>query len=123
MTKDDVSVVYGGYSLFFKEITLVWSLPSPFISSCSDKLVLLDRSSAVMRHRPFPRGPLWDGLVIGDYFVMSSEKIAAAPSAARPVAALDCAEETCRAHQVKGSDDKTVRSADHFQGHWCRDSF
>jgi hypothetical protein len=46
---------------------------------------------------------------------MSSEKIAAAPSAARPVAALDCAEETCRAHQVKGSDDKTVRSADHFK--------
>lgn len=76
---------------------------------------LLDAESQILRHHPFPRGPVWQGLVIDDYFAISCEPAGSAASGAASVAALDRAEEIYSKEKVLGSDDKTVRGAEAFK--------
>ena len=70
---------------------------------------LLVEDSEVVRHAPFPQGPLWEGLIIDDFFVVSQEKICSAPLSSASVACLVRAEELYLKHRKNGSDDKTVR--------------
>ena len=63
----------------------------------------------------FPRGPLWQGLVIDDYFVISRERASAKSSQAESVRRLEEAEKINEAAGVFGSDDKTIRGAESFK--------
>ena len=75
---------------------------------------LLVEESHVLRHRPFPTGPVWQGLVIDDFFVVSKEpRNSFAPSKASKI--LDTAEAIYHEHEVLGSDDKTIRDESNFK--------
>eukprot|EP00438_Fugacium_kawagutii_P027393 Skav208440 [mRNA] locus=scaffold1952:165682:170177:- [translate_table: standard] len=76
---------------------------------------LLDPDTTICRHRPFPKGPVWQGLVIDDYFVVSREKTANDKFAAASLKYLEVAEDTYKADGVIGSDDKTVRGEECFK--------
>ena len=75
---------------------------------------LLDEASTVLRHRPYPRGPLWQGLVIDDYFVVSREPVNGAVESSASVRCLDAAEQIYERAGVFGSPEKTVRGAENF---------
>ena len=64
--------------------------------------------SHILRHHPFPRGPVWQGIVIDDFFAISLED-ARLPSCS--AASVD----VYAKEKVLGSDDKTVRGAEAFK--------
>ena len=66
------------------------------------------------RQVPFPEGPLWEGLVIDDFFAVSCDRIGSQPKASLSMKSLAVAEETYSRHGVFGSDEKTVRGAERF---------
>ena len=76
---------------------------------------LLSSDETILGHHVFPRGPLWQGLVIDDYFVISREKENAKSSSAKSVQHLERAEQIYKDAGVFGSDDKTIRGAESFK--------
>ena len=76
---------------------------------------LLGSSSNILRHNPFPRDGLWEGLVIDDYFVISREAAGDDSNEAKSVKCLERAEGIYETHGVIGSPDKTVRAAEAFK--------
>ena len=73
---------------------------------------LLDEDSVILRNHLFPEGPVWQGLVIDDFFTLSREKITASPAEAASVALLHRAERAYAKAKVIGSDDKTISGSD-----------
>ena len=69
----------------------------------------------LLRHRPFPSGGEWQGLVIDDFFSISAERIGTPVESTRSAAALQAAEAAYSAVGVFGSDEKTVRGAETFK--------
>ena len=75
---------------------------------------LLSESSQLQSKRPFPRGPLWEGLVIDDYFSISQERVGSDGD----TLAFRCFKRAAQAyadHQVLGSSEKDVVNSDHFR--------
>ena len=108
LLESDISEVYGGFKSLFQgdHLGVEFALAS---HSCLLKTRgLLQADSTILRHHPFPQGPLWQGLVIDDFFCISREAAGLDSSKAASVAALEKAEEIYRDHQVRGSDDRTV---------------
>eukprot|EP00435_Cladocopium_sp_Y103_P053894 s978_g17.t1 len=76
---------------------------------------LLEEDSWVRRHHPFPVGPLWQGVVIDDFFCVSKEAAATPNLEAASVRCLEKAEEIYKEQDVLGSDEKTVRGEENFK--------
>ena len=76
---------------------------------------LLHHDSNILRGQPFPRGPIWEGFVIDDYFVLSRGPARSSWKEARSVALLERAEDVYNKAGVIGSDDKTVRGSQFFK--------
>ena len=67
----------------------------------------------VLRHSTFPAGPVWEGLVIDDYFVVSCDRDDGSTPAS--LAYLEKAEKAYMRHKVVGSDEKTIRADSRFK--------
>eukprot|EP00438_Fugacium_kawagutii_P017058 Skav216351 [mRNA] locus=scaffold2385:191031:215658:- [translate_table: standard] len=111
----DVKRVYVGFKSLYQgdHLGVEYALSSHF--EVLRQRGLFQSGSTIMRRRPFPEGPLWQGLVIDDFFAVSREPVANDVSAARSVERLEVAEETYAEEKMIGSDDKTVRGSDAFK--------
>ena len=76
---------------------------------------LLHEDEVVRSHQLFPRGPVWQGLVIDDFFCISCEPSHQSTEAAVSVSRLEAAERAYAQHEVRGSDEKTIRGAEIFK--------
>jgi hypothetical protein len=76
---------------------------------------LLGEETTVYRHRPFPQGGLWQGLVIDDYFAVSKEGLSHNPEDSTAARCLDRAEAIYDRAGVFGSPEKTVRAKENFK--------
>lgn len=76
---------------------------------------LLRDDTTILRGRPLPNGPCYEGLVIDDYFSVSREPAFVPPECSLAVANLEKAEEIYKAEKVMGSDEKTVRGEERFK--------
>ena len=112
---DKVEKVYGGFKSLFQGDHLGVEYALSAHSNLLRSFGLLGADVNVLRHHPFPKGPMWQGLVIDDFFCISREQANVDNLASASVAALVRAEEIYTAHQVLGSDDKTVRGAEVFK--------
>ena len=74
LSKKHVDKVYAGFNSLFQgdHLGVEYALVSH--TDLLQQHGLLSRDSHVLRHTPFPRGPLWQGLVIDDFFAVSCEK-------------------------------------------------
>ena len=72
---------------------------------------LLDSESCVVANRPFQGRGLLQGLVIDDYFALSSFKCESKPSVTRDAECFDAAQGCYQKHQLLGSADKDQRSS------------
>ena len=76
---------------------------------------LLDETTTIYRHHVFPRPPLWQGLVIDDFFSVSTELSAVPNHLAKSVGLLEQAEKAYKHEAIIGSDEKTVRGEENFK--------
>lgn len=72
---------------------------------------LLPASETILGHHPFPRGPIWQGIVIDDFFTISCDQASTPNLEAVSAKILERAEEIYSNEGVFGSDDKTVKGA------------
>ena len=75
---------------------------------------LLTSESRLMSKHPFPRGPVWQGLVIDDFFAISRERNG---SQEKPLSStcLLKAKAAYEKHQVLGSPEKDIEGSSHFK--------
>ena len=76
---------------------------------------LLQDDETILRGKPFPVGPVWQGVVIDDFFTVSCEPAGSDPKLSRAVGYLNTAEELYARHSILGSDEKTVRGDELFK--------
>ena len=115
LTKGEITNVYPGFKSLFQGDHLGVEFALSSHTTLLQSGGLLDDSSIILRHQPFPRGPVWEALVIDDYVVVSREKAGFCPGEAKSVIALEKAEEVYRESKVFGSDEKTVRGDERFK--------
>ena len=103
--------VYVGFKSLFQgdHLGVEYALQSH--SSLLEWGGLLSEGRVIKRNHAFPVGPTWEGLVIDDYFTLSTEKVSTDPLRARSVELLEIAEEIYQKAGVLGSDDKTIRGS------------
>lgn len=111
----DVSEVWVGFKSLFQGDHLGVEFALSGHAQLLRQGGLLRDASRIQRHHPFPAGPLWEGLVIDDYFAISREPAALPPAEAHSVSQLDMAEEIYDEVGVFGSPDKTVRGSEVFK--------
>ena len=111
--KDTIKEVYGGFSSLFQgdHLGVEYALDSHChaLQTCG----LLADGETVLRGVPFPPGPLWQGLVIDDYFSISRESLGSYHKP-RALLCLETAEICYKKEGILGSDEKTIRGADLF---------
>lgn len=107
--------VYAGFRSLFQgdHLGVEYALQSH--TSLLQRAGLLTDNTLVLRNHAFPRGPLWEGLVIDDYFILSREKVGGNSRLARSVELLGVAEEAYKKAGALGSDDKTISGSDHLK--------
>eukprot|EP00435_Cladocopium_sp_Y103_P016191 s1218_g4.t1 len=112
---EDVTEVYAGFNSLFQGDHL--GVEYALASHCNmlKEGGLLDPETFIERHRVFPRGSLWQGVVIDDYFVVSRECVTTCNSSAKSVECLSKAEAIYSKHGVIGSDEKTLRGLENFK--------
>ena len=76
---------------------------------------LMDGSSVIKGHSPFPVGPLYQGLCIDDYFCLSVQDPSADPARCEAVQRLDRAKQQYHKHEVLGSPEKDINGSSHFK--------
>ena len=76
---------------------------------------LLRPEHCVLRHQPFPRGRVWEGVVIDDFSVISGEPASSNNHLPVSLQHLEQAEATYASEEVSGSDEKAVRGAEAFK--------
>ena len=112
--KDIVHVHCGFKSLFQGDhLGVEFALESH--ASLLKRSGLLIPEEEILAHHPMPAGPVWQGLVIDDFFSISCERADSDPQSAVSVARLDKAEAAYSKAGVFGSDEKTVRGAEDFK--------
>ena len=115
LAPSDITTVYAGFGSLFQGDHL--GVEYALASHCQmlQEGGLLEADSTVLSHRPFPQGPVWQGVVIDDYFVVSRERAEEDCISAESVKKLAKAEKIYERHKVLGSDEKTVRGAEVFK--------
>ena len=106
--------VYVGFSSLFQGDHLGVEFALSSHTSLLQKKGLLKPQTQILGHHPFPLGPLWEGLVIDDYFAIGLQRI---NEKASPVV-MDCFKSAKQAYseeEVLGSDAKDVVNSDHFK--------
>ena len=103
-----VTRVWGGFKSLFQgdHLGVEYALESH--AGVLRKAGLLCDQGNILQHQRFPRGPLWECLVIDDYCAISAEKNGSA-DLPRSVACLEKAEDVYKRDGIIGSDEKTVR--------------
>ena len=76
---------------------------------------LLCDDCTIYNHAPCPTGPVWEGLVIDDWFCISKESESTPTPEAASVKRLAVAERIYAENGVLGSDEKTIRGAETFK--------
>ena len=108
-----ITEVYGGFSSLFQgdHLGVEYALDSH--AGALQAGGLLNDKETVYRNCPFPQGPVWQGLVIDDFFAVSLED---ANSCSKPASVdrLETAEKIYEAENILGSDEKTVRGNNIF---------
>ena len=69
----DVKKVYAGFKSFFQgdHLGVEYALASH--SQMLTEAGLLQPRRCILRHHAFPRGPVWEGVVIDDFYTISRE--------------------------------------------------
>ena len=115
LAPDEIESVYAGFrSLFQGDHLGVEYALSSHCQMLRDG-GLLQEATLVERGRAFPHGPLWEGVVIDDFFSGSREKHHVPSSEALSVKHLEQAEKIYLEEAVLGSDEKTVRGEEKFK--------
>ena len=112
---DDLREVYVGFKSLFQGDHLGVEYALSAHQTMLQRSGLLQGSSQMLRHVPFPEGPLWEGLVIDDFFAISCDKVGKPVGDSLSMASLSRAEETYLRHGVFGSDEKTVYGSERFK--------
>lgn len=76
---------------------------------------LLADGSRILGNHPFPLGPVYEGLVIDDYYVLSCERSSVCLEESPSVAAFDRAIQHYAKLEVLGSPEKDIRGSVHFK--------
>lgn len=76
---------------------------------------LLDDSQFIRGRKPFPVGPVWQSLVIDDFFSISRETASSNPEESKSVACWKTAKQLYKNDAVLGSDEKDIVGSDDFQ--------
>ena len=120
LCEKDIKTVWAGFRSLFQGD----HLGVEFVLSSHANLLrsngLLDPCTTILRHHVFPRGQLWQGLVIDDYFAVSCEEGGKKSEESVAVQCLDLAEETYKASGVFGPPEKTERDTEAFSDHKAR---
>ena len=115
LREEDVKKVTCGFSSLFQGDHLGVEFALESHTALLQDEGLLREGQTVLGHHPFPRGPIWQRLVIDDYFAISCEAASSDPLASASVGLLQRAEDAYSREEVFGSDDKTVRGAESFK--------
>eukprot|EP00438_Fugacium_kawagutii_P001143 Skav218134 [mRNA] locus=scaffold759:371388:377624:- [translate_table: standard] len=108
-------VLYGAFSSLFQgdHLGVEYALESH--ANMLKTGGLLQEGAEILRGKPLPKGPLYEGLVIDDYFAISCEAASTPVQQSRALENLNNAEAIYHAEGVFGSDEKTVRGEEKFK--------
>eukprot|EP00435_Cladocopium_sp_Y103_P025220 s568_g6.t1 len=115
LVEDEVKTVVSGFKSLFQGDHLGVEFALSSHATLLKGFGLMSPEVAILRHTPFPAGPVWHGLVIDDFFCISREKVGLRNDLSQSVKDLETAEKAYARHGVVGSDDKTVRGAENFK--------
>eukprot|EP00438_Fugacium_kawagutii_P010127 Skav208968 [mRNA] locus=scaffold1134:70399:72057:+ [translate_table: standard] len=76
---------------------------------------LLEEGQCILGHHPFPEGPVYQGLVIDDVFLMSIERPGLKPEDTIAVQRMRVATDKYEKHDVLGSPEKDIVGSCHFK--------
>eukprot|EP00435_Cladocopium_sp_Y103_P049112 s1324_g14.t1 len=76
---------------------------------------LLGSDEQILGHHPFPRGPVYQGLVIDDFFCLSVGPCSTPPAKSEAVKRLEIATKQYEREKVLGSPEKDVVGSRHFK--------
>lgn len=115
LAEKDISAVRFGFKSLFQgdHLGVEYALSSH--TELLKRWGLLDETTTIYRHHVFPRPPLWQGLVIDDFFSVSTELSAAPNHLAKSVGLLEQAEKAYKHEAIIGSDEKTMRGEENFK--------
>ena len=111
----EISKVYCGFQSLFQGDHLGVEFALESHSELLRRGGLLVDNEVLLAHQPIPKGPVWQGLVIDDFFAISCERAGSDPQHSSSVQRLDTAEGIYKKSKVFGSDEKTIRGADEFK--------
>ena len=110
----DNELVYPCFASLFQGDHLGVEFALSSHSSMLESVNLLRPSSRILGRCHFPVGPVWEGLVIDDYFAIAAHHV----SDTSPPFSLQCFEAAIRKYDeegVLGSPEKDVYNSDHFK--------
>ena len=113
--RNEISSVWLGFKSLFQGDHLGVEFALSSHAELLQRSGLLAEESSVLRHHLFPKGPLWEGLVIDDYFAVSRESLKISPEDSASVRCLEKAEETYKEAGVFGSPEKMIRGEENFK--------
>jgi len=76
---------------------------------------LLQPDTRVQNRHPFPAGPLWQGLVIDDFFAISQEDRGASPEKSAAMWCFNRSQVAYTQARLLGSEEKDIKGSDHFK--------
>eukprot|EP00435_Cladocopium_sp_Y103_P062720 s916_g24.t1 len=106
---DSIKHVWAGFKSLFQGDHLGVEFALSSHTCLLQQHGLLGPHSMIRRHHVFPRGPVWEGLVIDDYFVVSRELAGIDVEDSESVKKIDQAEQIYQEAGVFGSPEKNVR--------------
>ena len=110
---DDQDLLYPCFASLFQGDHLGVEFALSAHTSLLQDSGLLQEDEVVRGHSPFPVGPVWQGLVIDDYFSFECKELRdRSPSIVREH--LSTAQKSYQRHGVLGSPEKDVDNSQHF---------
>eukprot|EP00435_Cladocopium_sp_Y103_P053797 s2167_g17.t1 len=107
--------LFGGFGSLFQGDHLGVEFALCSHQTLLEEVGLLHDSHQVRGHCPFPKGPLFSGLVIDDFFLIGREDMHAPAHETAAAKALETARTAYKAEGLLGSDEKDVVSAEIFK--------